>query len=569
MKPLSPEPETAPAGDLPKPDEAAAAPAAAAPKKPGGGGLRSTLLVSALTMASRLLGLVREQLFAALLGAGFYADAFVVAFRIPNLLRDLFAEGALSAAFVPTFTQVETERGKPAAHELANKVVGALLVVVGALTLLGVVFAKPLVWALAAGFAKEPGKIELTAYLAQLMMPFLLLLSLAAVMMGMLNARGRFGVPALAPTLFNAAAIGVGVGLWLLGLPPEKAVVGWALGTLLGGALQFGVQAPAVARDGFRLRPRLAGTFKDPDVLRIAKLMAPATLGLAATEVNLFINTQFASAEPGANAWLGFAFRLMYLPIGIFGVAIATVTTTNLARKAAEKDLAGLRAGLSQGLRHVALLTVPATVGLAVLSRPIIALLYEHGRFTPADTAHTALALVGYSLGLYAYSGVKVTAPAFYALGRAWVPLVGSASAVATNVAVNLAAYVWLRPEGVGFLGVAVGTSLGAVVNVAVLRALLGKVLREVAAPAGGPTQFAKVAVAALAMGAAVWGGVWAFDRFVTGEGGTLLQAVRVAGGIGVGVVVYAAACRLLRVGEMDEILAVVRRRRARRASAT
>jgi putative peptidoglycan lipid II flippase len=561
LRPLGSEPEVTPAGEQGPAKGGGSAPAPG--KKQAGGGLRSTLLVSALTMASRLLGLVREQLFAALLGAGIYADAFVVAFRIPNLLRDLFAEGALSAAFVPTFTQVEAEKGKPAAHELANRVIGALLVIVGALTLLGIVFARPLVWALAAGFAKEPGKLELTAYLAQLMMPFLLLLSLAAVMMGMLNARGRFGAPAIAPALFNVAAIGVGAGLKLAGCSPETAVVGWSLGTLLGGLLQFGVQVPQVWRDGYRLWPRFRGLWSDPAIRRIARLMAPATLGLAAVQVNIFINTQFASGEPGANAWLNYAFRLMYLPIGIFGVAIATVTASSLARHAANKDVAQVRSGLAQGLRHVALLTVPSTVGLVVLARPIIALIYEHGRFTADDTAATAVALMGYSVGLYAYSGVKVAAPAFYALDRPRVPLVASASAVLTNLVFNAVAHRWL-----GYLGLALGTSLGAMLNLLILTRTFRSLTKGAQGPAAPPIagQFAKVVAASALMGAAVWGAVWAFDRFAGAGAGTAMQLVRVVGGVGLGALVYAGACKALRVGEMDEVLAALRRRRGRRA---
>jgi len=554
--------ELAPAGAPAQADEPAPTAAAKATAKAaggaGGGRMRSTLLVSALTMASRLMGLVREQLFAALLGAGFYADAFVVAFRIPNLLRDLFAEGALSAAFVPTFTKVETEEGRAAAHTLANKVVGALLVIVGALTLLGVVFAKQLVWALAAGYAKEPGKIELTAYLAQLMMPFLLLLSLAAVMMGMLNARGRFGAPAFAPALFNVAAIVVGAGLKLAGCTPQTAVVGWSLGTLLGGLLQFGVQLPQLWRDGYRLWPRLAGVWSDPAVRRIARLMAPATVGLAAVQVNIFVNTQFASSEPGANAWLNYAFRLMYLPIGIFGVAIATVTTTTLARHAANKDIGQMRVGLAQGMRHVAFLTVPSTVGLVVLAQPIIALIYEHGRFHASDTAATAIALVGYSLGLYAYSGVKVSAPAFYALDKPRLPLIASACAVLTNLVLNAIAHRYL-----GYVGLAIGTSLGAMVNLLILVSSFRALTKDVQGPPPPPVigQLVKVTLASVAMGAAVWGAAWAFDRVTVGAGGTLLQLVRVLGGVALGAGVYAAACKVLRVSEMDEILALVRRR--------
>ncbi len=526
----------------------------------------STLLVSALTLASRFLGLVREQLFAMLLGAGYYADAFVVAFRIPNLLRDLFAEGALSAAFVPTFAKVEKEQGREAAHQVANRVAGAILIVTGALTLLGILFAQPLSFALASGYQAEPGKLELTARLAQLMMPFLPVVSLAALTMGMLNARGRFSRPAIAPALFNLAAIGVGLGLKLAGAPAEVAVVGWAIGTLVGGVLQFGVQLPELFKDGYRFLPKLTGLWRDESLRRIARLMAPATLGLAATQVNIFVNTQFASDQPGANAWLNYAFRLMYLPIGIFGVAIATVTASSLAKRAAEKDLAGMKAALSQGLRHVAFLTVPSTVGLVVLAEPIIGLIYQHGRFTASDTDATAWALTGYAIGLYAYSGVKVAAPAFYALDRPRVPLIASACAVLVNLALNFAAHRWL-----GYWGMALGTSLGALANLLVLTLSFRVASRGVEGPGGLFAQLARVLAASALMGAAVYGALRGFDALLVGRGIDSAafgpRLVRVLGGVGLGAAVYGLACKLLAIGEMDEVLAAVRRRSARRAT--
>ncbi len=535
-----------------------------------GGALRATLLVSAGTLASRLLGLVREQLFAALLGAGLFADAFVVAFRIPNLMRDLFAEGALSAAFVPTFAKVDKEEGRAAAYVLANRVVGAILLLVGSVTLLGIAFASPLVHLLAPGYANEPGKLELTASLAQLMMPFLLVVSLAALMMGMLNARGAFGRPALAPALFNLAAIGVGLGLKLAGVSQDVAVVGWSLGTLAGGVAQLGVQMPPLFADGFRVRPRLRGTLRDPGVRRIARLMAPATAGLAATQLNIFINTQFASDQPGANAWLNYAFRLMYLPIGLFGVAIATVTASALARKAAEKDLAGLKASLAQGLRHVAFLTVPSTVGLVVLAKPIIGLIYQHGRFTASDTDATALALVGYALGLYAYSGVKVVAPAFYALNRSRVPVLAAVAAVATNLGLNLGAHRWLAAQGLAYLGLAIGTSLGALVNLLFLVLSFRRISQGVPGPHGLLAQLAKVVLASALMGAAVFAAIWGADAMGAARFGSAalwVRLVRTLGGVGVGAVLYAGLCRALRISELDEVLAALRRRRRTRAA--
>ncbi len=514
-------------------------------------------------MLSRLLGLVREQLFAALVGGGYFADAFVVAFRIPNLLRDLFAEGALSAAFVPVFARAEREEGKRSADELAKRVVGALLCVVGVLTLLGALFATPLVLLLAPGFAEEPGKVELTAHLARLMMPFLLFVSFAAVLMGMLNARGRFGTPALAPALFNVAAIVVGALLWLFGAGPRVAVIGWSIGTLLGGLVQFGIQLVPLSAAGFRFVPRLRGLTRDPRLRKMALLMAPAVLGLAATQLNIFINTQFASSQEGANAWLNYAFRLMYLPIGVFGVAVATVTATSLAHRAAERDLDGLRQGLSTGMKHVALLTIPSTVGLIMLAHPIIELIFERGRFTSKDTAATALALVGYSVGLYAYSGVKVAAPAFYALGRSKLPLIGSAAAVATNLAINLALF-----ERVGYVGLAAGTSAGALVNLAILTVAFRRVTRASNRRTDTLRQLGQVTLASAVMGVALY----FFDARFTAllverfevRSAFALCGLRVFCGIAVGVALYAAACKALRVREMSE-LATLLRRRARR----
>jgi putative peptidoglycan lipid II flippase len=296
----------------------------AAPKPAAGRMGGKALLVSAATMLSRVLGLVREQLFAALLGATAFADAFVVAFRIPNLLRDLFAEGALSAAFVPTFAE-HLKRSREAAFRLGSVVVGTLALVAGLITLLGIVFAPELVAAMAPGFDQVPGKVELTVVCTRVMFPFLPMVALAAVAMGGLNAQERYGPPALASAMFNVVAIVFGLALVAFGVKAEAAAIGWSIGTLLGGAAQLLVQVPALKRTGFSFRPRL--DFRDPGLRRILRLMAPATIGLAATQTNIFVNTIFVSQVPGGAAWLNYAFRLMQLPIGVFGVAVATIAT--------------------------------------------------------------------------------------------------------------------------------------------------------------------------------------------------------------------------------------------------
>lgn len=518
----------------------------------GRAALRATGLVSALTLASRLLGLVREQVFAALLGAGLYTDAFNVAFRIPNLLRDLFAEGALSAAFVPTYTRVLQQGGREDAHRLARSLFTLLAVVMSALVLLGIGFAGPLVSLLAPGYAAVPGKAEFTAVLTRVMMPFLPLVSFAAVAMGMLNAEERFGFPAFAPAMFNVVSVLWGLGLWATGFPPEAVALGWSLGTLLGGAAQFLIQVVPLRKMGFRYQPEWAPG--DPALRRIGALMAPATVGLAAVQINIFVNSYFASFEPGAVSWLAYAFRILYLPIGIFGVAAGTVATTSLAKSAAVGDLPGLRATLRRSLLFLAFLTLPATAGLVVLARPVVRLLYERGRFGPEATEGTAAALVFYAIGLVAYTSVKVLAPAFYALGAPRVPLLASGLAVLTNVGVNLALY-----GGYGFRAVALGTSLGSIANAGLLvlvlerrvgglltRDLLGRIGRMVLAALAMTLLLAPLSTAL----AARFG-----TRGLTAQGLTGLLPV------GLGVLAYLALTHLLRVPEAGALIGLVRRR--------
>ncbi|HZZ83644.1 MAG TPA: murein biosynthesis integral membrane protein MurJ [Anaeromyxobacteraceae bacterium] len=519
--------------------------------------MSKALWLSAATMASRVLGLARDQLFAALVGANAYSDAFVTAFRIPNLLRDLFAEGALSSAFVPTFADTRANRGEAEAWRLGNIVVGLVLVVVGALALAGMVFSRELVAVMAPGY--PPAQAALAAKLARIMMPFLPLVSLAAVSMGMLNAQSRFTAPALAPALFNVGSIAVGLGLWAAGASPERAVVGWSAGTLLGGLLQLLAQTPSLRGAGFRLRPRLGrAELAHPGVRRIGRLMGAAVIGLSATQVNIIVNTIFASHQERAVTWLNFAFRLMQLPLGVFGVAIATVATAGLAQRAAARDLAGVRDTLGSAMRLVAFLNVPSAVGLMVLARPIISLIYQHGRFGPADTAGTAEALVFYACGLYAYSAVKVFAPAFYALDEARVPVLGSVLGMASNVALNLALFPVL-----GFRGVALGTSLSATVNFAVL-AIAWRVRHGRLGGAGVYRQLLRVVGATAALALAAWATERALEGHLGGHGlGRQLVVALVPIGAGFGA--YLVAAKLLGVTELTELAQAWRRRAARR----
>jgi putative peptidoglycan lipid II flippase len=508
--------------------------------------------VSAATMASRLLGLVRDQLFAVLFGAGPVSDAFVVAFRIPNLLRDLFAEGALSSAFVPTFAEARRNRGPEDAYRLANAIVALVLLAVGAATALGVLLAGPLVKAIAPGLLEHGLAVRLT----RVMLPFLLLVSLSAVAMGMLNAQSRFTAPALAPAAFNAGAILVGAGLWAAGWPPERAVLGWAVGTLVGGGLQLGIQLPLLHALGYRFRLHLGRAERShPGLRRVFGLLAAAGVGLSATQVNIVVNTGFASRLVGANTWLQYAFRLMQLPLGVFGVAVATVAGASVARRAAARDLQAVRETLGSALRLVAFLNVPSAVGLVVLGRPIVALVYQHGRFTPGDTGATAQAVAVYALGLYAYSGVKVLAPAYYALGSARVPVLGSWASMLANVLLNTLLFPVL-----GHAGVALGTSLAALVNFAVLA---GAWRRRYGGLAGSGTvrQLGRVLLASGLMALLAWAAHRGLAALLGPREGLGARALLALGPVGAGAVAYLGAARALGIAELAELREALRSR--------
>jgi putative peptidoglycan lipid II flippase len=518
----------------------------------GRGLVRAAGLVSGLTMVSRLLGLGREMLFAALLGAGVHADAFQIAYRIPNLLRDLFAEGALSAAFIPTWSAALNRAGRERANQLASSAITLLALVMAALVGIGMLGARPLAELLAPGFEAVPGKLELTTLLTRVMLPFLPLVSLSAVAMGMLNAEERFGAPAFAPATFNIVAIVWAAGLWWGGYPATTVAVGWAVGVVVGGLAQLAIQVPALWRRGFRLRPRWAP--RDPGIRHMLMLMGPATLGLAAVQINIFINSRFASWETGAVSWLQFGFRVLYLPIGVFGVALGTIATAGLARRAALGDLEGLRRTLREALRLLAFLTIPASVGLLVLREPIIRLIFERGAFTPADTVATAAALGFYSLGLVGYTGVKVLAPAFYALGQPRIPLLGSAAAVAANLLLVSSLHARF-----GFRAVALATAVASVVNGLVL---LGAFEKRIGGLSGHGLLRAALtmSLAALPMAAVAWFAQQALDPL--SRGGGLLGVAAALAPIAAGALVYALAARLLRIEEMATILQALRRRR-------
>jgi len=532
------------------PDQAAPPPAAAARE---GGLARAAGIVSLATLVSRVLGLVREQVFAAFFGAGFAVDAFQVAFRIPNLLRDLFAEGAMSAAFVPTLTQVQERQGREAAMRLANLVVNFLLVTVSAVCLLGILFADRLVPWMAPGFGQVPGKLELTTQMTRIMTPFLLLVALAAAVMGVLNTRRIFFVPAIAPTMLNLALIAAGFVLSPLcprfGLQP---IVGMAFGVLLGGLGQLLIQVPSLYGQGFRWRPIIS--FRDPGVLRIVTLMAPAAIGLAATQVNIFVNTFLASMlRQGSVSWLNYAYRLMQLPIGLFGVAIATVTLAEVSRHAARREMPELKRTISFSLRFGLFLTLPATMILMALAHPIVALLYQHGRFGPEDSVQTAQALWGYALGLSAFSAVRVLVPVYYSLGMTRIPVTISFVTIAVNIVLKI-----LLMHPLQHRGLALATSISSVLNFA----LLFEMLRRKIGPMGGRVlarAAGKIFLASLLAAVAAFGVAAGLGRAM-GSAGLIARFVVVLAGLATASIFYLAATFTFRIEESVPLFAFLAR---------
>jgi putative peptidoglycan lipid II flippase len=529
---------------------------------------RNAGIISLAVMASRVLGLVRDQVFAVFFGAGFLYDAFLTAFRIPNLLRDLLAEGALSAAFVTTFTQTLTSQSKEEAVRLSNRVATLIILCITAISIVAWIYAPSIVAVLAPGFFDVPGKVDLTVELTRIMIPLLLLVALAAQAMGMLNAFNIFGLPALASAFFNIGSIVGGLLLGfslgpMIGLSP---IAGMAYGTLIGGFLQLAVQWPRLRRCGVSYR--FDFSVSDPGVRQIFRLMGPAIIGTAAVQVNVFVNTNFASAivDPATGAvlngpvsWLNYAFRFMQFPIGVFGVAIATATLPTLSRSTADPDYDEFRRTLVHSLALVFLLCIPSAVGLAVLGRPIVALVFEHGRFTGFDTVQTANALAAYSVGLAGYAAVKVLSPAFYALNDARTPMLISLGSIAVNYLMNS-----LLVSRFGHVGLAFSTSTVALVNFLLLAVLIRRRLGTLGGRRLASTVL-RICAASLPMALAAWFTI----ELVTAlpMRGIALELIQVVGGIGLAALTFYSSCRLFGVQEVNDAVHAVAGRFARRRS--
>lgn len=421
----------------------------------------SIFFISIATSISRILGLIREQIFAFLFGASNFADAFLVAFRIPNLLRDLFAEGALSTAFIPLFTDYLVNKGKKDAFYLANLVINFLIIAIGLIILIGYIFTPEIVKFIAPGFTKINDKFHITIIMTKILLPFLLFVSLASVFMGMLNAHKIFFLPSLAPALFNLILILTGTILIFSSFSNKSKIIIWSIGALIGGMSQLFIQIPFAYKKGYKYKFSCDLLLKHPGLKQIIRLILPATIGLAAVQINIIINTNLASLlATGSIAYLIYSFRLIQLPIGVFGVSIATVNTAYISHNIAKNEVEKLKKNIASSIKINSFLTLPSTFLLFFLGIPIIQLIFQHGKFLLKDTLLTYSALKYYSLSLFFYSGVKIFAPIFYALKKSYIPVLSSILAVITNISISLATY-----KIIGIKGLAIGLSSGSVVN--------------------------------------------------------------------------------------------------------
>lgn len=499
--------------------------------------LRALATVSSMTLLSRILGFVRDFIVARTFGAGAATDAFFVAFRLPNLLRRLFAEGAFSQAFVPVLAEHRNRRGTDETRNLVDHVTTVLGTAVFLVSLFGIAIAPLIIYLSAPGFSEEPEKFALTVELTRITFPYILFMSLTALAGGILNTWSRFAVPAFTPALLNLSFIGMALFAAPWFDPPIEALA-WAV--VLGGALQLGFQLPYLYRIGMLPKPTgLRAALADPAVRRILKLMAPAVLGVSVSQVSLLINTIFASFLPhGSVSWLYYADRLMEFPSGLLGAALGTILLPSLSRLHAQQRREEFSATLDWGLRLTLLLTLPAALALAILALPLIATLFLHGAFDASDAIATRSALIAYSVGLTGLIMVKVLAPGFYAQQDIRTPVkIGLITLAATQL-MNLALIGTLHHAGL-----ALSIGLASCLNAALL--LRGLLRGGSYAPQPGWGLFgARLAIALLAMGAVLW---WSMGTQADWLHYPALERVmRLAAVVALGMATYFGALALL-----------------------
>jgi putative peptidoglycan lipid II flippase len=505
-------------------------------------------VVGAATFLSRIFGFVRDVVIAAYFGAGMSSDAFFVAFRIPNLLRRLFAEGSLSIAFVPVFTEYLTQKGRQEAFRLARAAVWALSFVVALAAVLGIVLAPLIIRIIAPGFVDDPAKFALTVSLTRLTFPYIFFICLVALSMGILNTLGHFAAPALAPVLLNLAMITAAV---VLSPHLENPVYGLAYGVLVGGVLQLALQVPFLVRKGVFFWQR--ASLRHPGLKKIGWLMLPAIFGAAVYQINILVGTLLASLLPeGSVSYLYYADRLVQFPLGIFAIAMATAVLPSISRQAAQKNFKAVEATFGHAMRLVLFITMPAMVGLIVLREPIVALLFKRGAFDLRNVQLTAQALLYYGVGLWAFSAVRVVVATFYALQDTRTPVRVAVIAVAANIILGVVLMRYLAHGGL-----ALATSLSSMLNLILLLAALSKRLGRLHLSQITGAAF-KTVFCSAAMGVVVWAMAQAIIPDL--DCGIMPLFWGLAGTILAGMVIYGAFAFVFKSGEMGLIIEAARR---------
>lgn len=508
---------------------------------------RAAGTVGIYTLLSRILGLVRDVVVAWAFGAGMTADAFFVAFRIPNLLRRLFAEGSLTIAFIPVFTEYLHKVSQEDAMRLARGVLTILALLLVIVTLLGILLAPWIVRIQAFGFGDTGMKYELTVLLTRITFPYILLISLVALFMGILNSLRHFAAPAAAPIFLN---VGIIASALLISPRLSQPVVGLALGVLLGGLLQLGLQIPWLIKKGVSLAPLWIP--RHPAIGQIGHLMVPAIFGSAVYQINGFIQTLLASfLDEGSVSWLYYADRIVQFPLGVFAIAVSTAALPSLSKQAAQKDMHEFIGTLGYALRLVFFISIPSSVGLILLGGPIVKIIFERGAFDPMATAMTTKALFYYTLGLWAFSGTRILVSAFYALQDTKTPVKVAVVVLIVNLVLSLALMGPLRHGGLAF-----ALSLASTLQFILLFVLIRRrVTRFAAAPL-----FIKIGryfCASAAMAGVIYVLMLAGSTYQLMQRGGLM-ALQIALLVIIGAIVYFIVARTIGCEEVGAVLRVL-----------
>jgi len=514
---------------------------------------RAAGVLGAATMLSRIMGMVRDMVVSRLFGAGLYTDAFFAAFQIPNMMRRFFAEGALTSAFVPTFSEWYTKHGEEEARDLANICFTLLTIVLALVTVLGIVFSPVIVSLMFPGFAANPEKLSLTILLNRLMFPYIFFVSLVALCMGILNTVRHFFTPAISTVFLNISIILCAL---LLHDRFQVPVVALAVGVLAGGVVQLALQLPVLHRKGFRLRPRFVPGH--PAVRRISLLMGPAVFGVGGYYLNIAVGAILASLLPqGSVSYLYYAQRLFEFPQGIFTGPVAQAVLPSMSRQAALGDLPALKESLRYGMRLTLFITIPATAGLLLCTTPVFSLLFMGGAFDYAKAVACGTALFYYALGLSVVALVRVLVPAFYALGDTRTPVVTAFAAFVLNLVFSL---VLMGPLQHG--GLALASTLSALCNLVLLLWFIRRKVGAFGARSVGAAAL-KGVVASVPMGVAVYLILGLVDW--SRPGAKLVKGAVLGGGVAAGIALFFAAAHLLGCEEARDALALVKRKLMRK----